>query len=296
VINPSIGQSYSNGGKQIENKKWMLSEDVLSTSDVNFLGNARTQPPITTLPQTRPMPKSRPKGLRDLFIGRKLKRHKTHPLVALESESPAADQFKFLREHIKSLRTDTRARSLLVTSAIKGDGKSMVAANLAAATALEEDGQVLLIDGDLRSPQIHRYFDIQPTPGLTDYLNSSSDGDLSQYVQDTLLPNLRILPAGKPDRRSSELLTKLKTDDLQSRFPDYQIIIDSPPVLANPDALVLTGLVEGIIMIVRASKTPRKRLFDAIASLNSSKLMGIIFNGTEITTPSNSFDYSAQYE
>jgi len=214
--------------------------------------------------------------------------------VALQLESPVANQFKILREHVRQLRADTAARSLLVTSAIKGDGKSMIAANLAAAIALEDKEQVLLIEADLRSPDIHRYFNVESTPGLTECLSSDSEEDLSDYIQDTFLPNLKVLPAGKPHRLSSELLAKLKTHDLLSLFPNHQIIIDSAPVLSTADPLVLTGLVEGIIMVIRAGKTPRKRLFESIATLNSNKLMGIVLNGTELGTTSKYYHYSTK--
>ena len=292
VITPAIVHSPSNGKHKPENGHRLLSETVLEEREVNFLKTNNTQSPSNTLPQTRPATRPKQSHLRDFFAGSDLqKRQISHPLVALELESPAADQYKILREHIKAIRAETGARSLLVTSAIKGDGKSIVAANLAAAMALEEDARVLLVDADLRSPQIHRYFDLEPAPGLTDYLSAGSDQDLPNFVKDTFLPNLRFIPAGKPHRLASNLLTRLKMDDLQSRFPGYQIIIDSAPVLLTSDPLVLAGHVEGIIMVVRAGKTPKNRLFEAITTLNSNKLMGVVLNGTDSGNVSNYYQY-----
>ena len=80
-------------------------------------------------------------------------------------------------------------------------------------------------------------------------------------------------------------------DDLQSRFPGYQIIIDTSPVLLTPDPLVLAGHVEGIIMVIRAGKTPKNRLFEAITTLNSNKLMGVVLNGTESGIASDYYEY-----
>ncbi len=269
-----------------------MSETVLEEREVNFLKTSNTQSPSNTLPQTRPSAKPKQSHLRDFFAGSDLqKKQISHPLVALELESAAADQYKILREHIKAIRAETGARSLLVTSAIKGEGKSMVAANLAVAMALEEDAHVLLVDADLRSPQLHRSFDHEPAPGLTDYLSAGSDQDLPNFVKDTFLPNLRFIPAGKPHRLASNLLTRLKMDDLQSRFPGYQIIIDCAPVLLTPDPLVLAGHVEGIIMVIRAGKTPKHRLFEAITTLNSNKLMGVVLNGTDSGHVSNYYEY-----
>jgi len=291
-INPSTGHSSSNDSIQPGRRQWVLGENTLDTKEVKFLGNARKPSSVITLPQAHPSPKPKRERLGNLLGGQNLRGYITHPLVALQLESPVADQFKILREHVRQLRTDSGARSLLVTSAIKGDGKSMVAANLAAATALEDKEQVLLIEADLRSPDIHRYFNVESTPGLTECLSSDSEEDLSHYVHDTFLPNLKVLPAGRPHRLPSELLAKLKTHDLLSLFPNHQIIIDSAPVLSTADPLVLTRLVEGIIMVIRAGKTPRKRLFEALTTLNSKKLMGIVLNGTELGTTSKYYHYS----
>jgi len=292
LINPGNGHSYSNRSIKYGSKEWVLGETRLDTKEVKYFGNARKPSSVINLPQARPSPKPKGERLGKVLAGRNLRGYITHPLVALQLESPVADQFRILREHVRQLRADTGARSLLVTSAIKGDGKSLVAANLAAATALEDKEQVLLIEADLRSPEIHRYFNVESTPGLTECLRSDSEEDLSHYVHDTFLPNLKVLPAGRPHRLPSELLAKLKTHDLLSLFPNHQIIIDSAPVLSTADPLVLTRLVEGIIMVIRAGKTPRKRLFEALTTLNSKKLMGIVLNGTELGTTSKYYHYS----
>jgi capsular exopolysaccharide synthesis family protein len=218
--------------------------------------------------------------------GWNLRRRKKYPIVALEKGSPAAEQYKILREQVMKGQAESGARCVSVTSPVKGDGKTSVAVNLAAAIALRYEEQVLLIDGDLRSPEIHRYFGIQPTPGLAEYLSSSSNGDVMSYVQDTFLPSLRILPAGNRSDVSSELLAKEKMKNLlheiRSRFPGYQIIIDTPPVLSTPDPLVLAKQMEGIIMVIRAGKTPRDYLFKALRSLNSGKLIGIVLNHVDV--------------
>ena len=224
--------------------------------------------------------------VQELLLGWHVGRYKSYPIVALEKDSQAAEQYKILREQVKGLRNETGARSFSVTSPVKREGKTMVAVNLAVAMALEYEEQVLLIDGDLRSPDIHCYFDIKPTPGLTDYLSSNSRENLMEFVQDTWLPGLRILPAGRPSDLSSELLARLKMrnliEEIRSKFPGHQIIVDAPPLLSTPDPLVLAREVEGIIMVIRADKTPREYLVKAIQSLNSNKLMGIVLNGVEM--------------
>ncbi len=222
----------------------------------------------------------------EILFGLDLRHYKSYPIAALEQSSPAAEQFKILREQVKRLRLESGTRSVSITSPIKRDGKSMVAVNLAAALALDYDEQVLLIDCDLRNPQIHRYFGIEPNPGLADYLNSRSNEDVMTYVKDTFLPNLKIFPAGRSPDFSSELLAKQKMrnvmEEIRSRFPDHQIIIDSSPVLSTPDPLVVARQVDGVIMVMRAGKTPRDCLLEAIQTLNSNKIMGIVLNDVDL--------------
>lgn len=230
------------------------------------------------------------------FFGWDLRRYNNYPIVALEKDSPAAEQYKILREQIKRLRAESGLRTFSVTSPVKRDGKTTVAVNLAAVLALDYEEKVLLIDGDLRAPGVHRYFNINPSPGLADYLSSSSSRGIKSYVQETFLSSLKILPAGKPSDLASELLAKEKMkhvlEEIWSEFPGHQIIIDCPPVLSTPDPLVLARQVDGVLVVVRAGKTPRDFLMKTLQSLNSSKVMGIVLNGAELGIASKYYYYS----
>ncbi|HWP59955.1 MAG TPA: polysaccharide biosynthesis tyrosine autokinase [Candidatus Acidoferrales bacterium] len=252
-------------------------------------------PPQISLPAAAAAPRSWREILEELFFGWDLKRYKSYPIVVLERESPAAEQYKILREQIKRLRAETGARTISITSPVKQDGKTTVAVNLAAAIALEYEEQVLLIDADLRSPQVHRYFNVERGPGLADYLSSSASDDLSRYVKDSFLPGLKLLCAGQRSELSPELLAKLKMRDLleqiRLRFPDHQIIVDTPPVLSTPDPLIVSREVDGIIMVVRARRTPKDYLAKSIQTLNSTKLMGIVLNDVSLGMGSRYYYY-----
>jgi len=276
---------------------WIPDGEGHSPEKINIPSAVSATAPAHTFPGLRPRQRSWRERLEELFFGWDLRHYKTHPLVALEKESAAAEQYKILREQVKRLRIEAEARSIAVTSPVKGDGKTSVVANLAAATALDSEQQVLLIDADLRSPELHRYFGVSASPGLADYLRSNTKEDLSKYIQNGFLPNLRIMPAGKPEALSSELLARLKTralmEEIYSMFPGYQVIIDAPPILSTSDPLVLANTVDIIIMVVRAGKTPRKYLLEAVGSLNSSKLKGVILSGTD---PGISYNYYRYYQ
>ena len=146
--------------------------------------------------------------IEELVFGWDLGRYATHPIVALEEESPASEQYKILREQLKRLRTEAGIRTIAITSPVKRDGKTTVAVNLAASIALEYEENVLLIDADLRAPSVHRYFKGDVSPGLTDYLSSNSAAGVKSLIRATHLSGLRIIPAGKPSRFAPELLAK----------------------------------------------------------------------------------------
>ena len=204
----------------------------------------------------------------------------------MEEESPASEQYKILREQLKRLRTEAGIRTIAITSPVKRDGKTTVAVNLAASIALEYEEKVLLIDADLRAPSVHRYFKGDVSPGLTDYLSSNSAAGVKSLIRATHLSGLRIIPAGKPSRFASELLAKDRMrrmiDEIHTTLPGHTIIIDSPPVLATPDPLVLSRQVDGVIMVIRAGKTPKDYLAKALSSFSSDKVLGVVLNGADL--------------
>jgi capsular exopolysaccharide synthesis family protein len=241
--------------------------------------------------------KSWRESFEELLFGWDLRRYVNYPIVALEQDSPASEQYKILREHMKKLRTEAGIHTFTVTSPVKRDGKTTVTANLAAALALEYEKNVLLIDGDLRAPCLHRYFNVAQTPGLADYLSSNSKLRLADLVQDTFLEGLRILPSGKRSHLASELLAKERMkqvmEEARVEFPGHQIIIDSPPILSTPDPMVIARHVDGVLVVMRASKTPRGYLTKALQSLNSNKVVGVVLNGVELGMASKYYYYSA---
>src|SRR5512142_2007736 len=230
--------------------------------------NGKPHEPAVVLPVTANGKSSWRERLEELVFGWDLRRYSSYPIVAVDKDSPAAEQYKILREQIKRLRTDAGIRTIAISSPVKRDGKTTVSANLAAALALDYEEKVLLIDADLRDPGIHRYFNLQPAPGLADYLGSNHHPAVKDLVQDTFLPSLRVLPAGRPSSFSSELLAKEKMSqamqEIRDEFPGYNIVIDCPPVLSTPDPLVIARQVDGVLMVIRAGKTPRDYLIKAL--------------------------------
>jgi protein-tyrosine kinase len=275
--------------------KIIASENAAVTPDWSLGHNGTEHIAPVVLPKTSFVPKSWRERVEELFFGWDLRRYATHPIVALEEESPASEQYKILREQIKRLRHEAGIRTIAITSPVKRDGKTTVAVNLAASIALEYEEKVLLIDADLRAPSVHRYFNADNSPGLTDYLSSNSPGGLKGLIKDTHLSGLRFIPAGKPSRFASELLAKERMGrvlkEIQTELPGHVVIIDSPPVLATPDPLVLSRQVDGVIMVIRAGKTPKDYLAKALSSFNSNKVLGVVLNGADLGLGSKYYYY-----
>jgi exopolysaccharide/PEP-CTERM locus tyrosine autokinase len=205
-------------------------------------------------------------------------------LVMLSSpDSADAETFKVLRGQILFPRDRQVSRSILVTSTHPAEGKTYVATNLAATLALSIDEYVLVIDADLRRPKVHRMFGYSKVQGLHEYLVGGRK--VEELVLKTGIDKLSILPAGKPPRNPTELLSSnmmLKfLEEVKERYHDRFLIIDSPPSGVTAESKFLAQHVDGIIYVVMANKTPRKDIEKAIDNIGREKILGVVFNGYE---------------
>ncbi|MEJ2102824.1 MAG: polysaccharide biosynthesis tyrosine autokinase, partial [Desulfobacterales bacterium] len=171
-------------------------------------------------------------------------------------------------------------RSLMVTSAVPGEGKSFVAANLAVSVAHHVNWNVLLIDCDLRRPSVHRQFGYQNVQGLSDYLTNGAT--LPQLLLKTGIKNLTILPAGKPPDNPSELLSSERMaqllEEVASRYKDRLVILDSPPPRLTAESGALARYVDGILLVVKYGSTPKDSVTELIAKLGRNKIIGAVVN------------------
>jgi len=216
-----------------------------------------------------------------------------HLVAALAPQSLAAEQYRSLRTRIKRAESGRAIRTIVVTSPNKGDGKSLTAANLALAMAQEFQQRVLLIDGDLRRPAVHRLFGVADRPGLTDVLMGGVE--LNQALINVEQHHLTLLPAGAIPSHPAELLgsaaMRRVLDTLRSRFD--RILIDMPPVAPLADLHILAPMADGLLMIVRAGVTPRPAIERALAGLDTAKVLGLVLNeaGGNVADTTTYHDY-----
>ena len=170
---------------------------------------------------------------------------------------------------------------IMLASALSGEGKTHTCINLAMSMAMEKDRTVLLIDGDVAKPTISGVFGLAEHPGLLDFI-SGDVTDLREVIVRTDLPKLRIMPAGRPRKHATELLASNRTrsviQELQSRYSDRIVLMDSPPLLATSEALVLASLVGQVLVVVAADSTPRAAVREAVAQLGPEQAVSLVLN------------------
>jgi len=203
-------------------------------------------------------------------------------VMLLRPRSFEAEQFRILRTNLLFPESGKAPRSIMVTSAVPGEGKSFISLNLAISIAQNVDNKyALLIDCDMHSPCIHKRFGFNDSPpGLSEHL--SEDIPLSSLILKTGISRLSILPGGKPPPNPSELLSSEKMSallkDVQSRYNDRYTVIDSPPPKLTAETGVIAKQVDGVLLVVKYGSTPRKEVAELIDILGKDRILGIITN------------------
>ena len=211
----------------------------------------------------------------------------------MASHSIEKDSISF-NEEIKKIRTNLKfsaingdVKVICVTSSLPGEGKSLISANLAASFA-QYDERVLLIDCDLRKGRQKKLFNLPANndQGLSKLLiNKSWENEYKNYIKDTKVENLSVIPTGIYPPNPSELLSHERFANLIEKLrKDYSIIIlDCPPIEGLSDALVVSSLADTTVLVAKHKSTPMKLLEKSKKSLDKvgSKLAGVVLNNVD---------------
>jgi capsular exopolysaccharide synthesis family protein len=193
----------------------------------------------------------------------------------------AQEAYRYLRTGIRVYGLSSPLRSVLITSAVGGEGKTTTAANLALAMA-EAGDRVVLVDCDLRRPALHRRFGLSNAKGLTSVVvGDASLDDVTAFVHD----NLAVVPAGPAVQNPTEVLGSSQFADVLQAVIDQAefTILDSPPVLPVADGVIAGQLVDGVIMVSRIGAVRRRSIRELLARLGDARipLVGFVANDTE---------------
>ena len=210
-----------------------------------------------------------------------------------EPGSVVSEQFRKLRTQLLTLNLPGQPKTIMVTSASEGEGKTLVTTNLATILAHDLHSHALLVDADLRNPALSRWFGLSNGRGLSDYLTGGAE--IPQLLLKTKIAKLSILSSGTIRENPVELIGSKRMEalvnELRSRYSDRYIIFDSSPLLATTEPSVLTKLVDGIILVVRAGSTPRESVKQALTTIDPAKILGIVLNDLAL----QSKDLNARY-
>ena len=211
-------------------------------------------------------------------------------IVKEEPKSPISEIFRTLRTNIQFMNTKNKLKSLLVTSTIAGEGKSWVSSNLAA-TFAQAGKKVIILDADMRKGRQYRIFDVSPRPGLSNYLSGVTENDkevdLADYLQETEIENLFVIPAGNVPPNPSELLVSESMLHLLEKLKEICdiVIIDGPPTQLVTDSLILTRIADSTVIVAEGNKTKKeslRRIVDNIQKVGG-KIAGVVLNKVKLS-------------
>ncbi len=206
-------------------------------------------------------------------------------IVAGFAHDPNADVFRVLRAQVLKFLKECSGSTVGICSPNPGEGKSVIAINLAVSLALDVNHTVLLADVDLRRPSLQAIFALPSAPGLSDFL--LRDATIPECLVNPGVDRLVLLPAGAAAHNSSEALASPRMSDLtaelKSRYPDRLVIYNLPPLLPSDDALVLLKQVDACILVVEDGKTREGEIQRALDFLSDYNLVGAVLNKSENT-------------
>ncbi|MFY9288198.1 MAG: AAA family ATPase [Alphaproteobacteria bacterium] len=203
-------------------------------------------------------------------------------VIAHQTRNSEADIYRILRTQVLQIMNKSGMRTLAITSPNYGDGKTTTSLNLAMSIALDLKQTVLLVDLDLRKPNLHEFLGLERNQGLSDHLLDNVP--LQNCLTRMSFDRLSILPAGRPVDHSSEVLGSPKmaalARELKTRYPDRLIIYDMPPVLAQDDPIAFLPHVDAVLMVVYDSVTTTTELKRCLSVLSNANIIGTVLNNS----------------
>lgn len=201
--------------------------------------------------------------------------------IDVESKNAFLEQYRILFTNLESISLTNSYKVFALTSAVEGEGKSLNAVNLSYVMAKEFNKKVLLIECDLRKPSFSTYFEWpESIAGIKDFIERKAG--ITDIIAQVDNSGLYVVHAGrdaKTAQRSNYENVKPLLDRVRYDF-DY-IMLDAPPILPLADISILSRLVDGLVLVVRAAKTPKDTVLKAVRAIPEANIIGLILNGAE---------------
>ena len=207
-------------------------------------------------------------------------------ITVSEPRSPISEAYRTLRTNLDFASLDEALKTLVVTSAGVGEGKSTTLANLATVSA-QTGRKVILVDADLRRPTMHQIFGLTNEVGLTTVMMDNS-GLASPPMQETGVEGLSVLTSGPLPPNPAEVMGSRRMEEMIGALAELadQVFFDTPPVVAVTDAAVLATKVDGVLLVIGAGKTRRELARSAVQRLEqiNARLVGTVLTGVRMDT------------
>lgn len=217
-------------------------------------------------------------------------------IISYFDQMALASEFQRVSLTLENLNPAKEARSILITSSTMEEGKSTIASFLAIAISQFGNRSTILIDADLRKPTIDKLFGLNCCPGLNELLQGKAN--LLENIRPTILTNLKIITGGMPTGDADKILEHQSLKDLldQLKLTFTFTLIDSAPVMMLPDALNLSRVVDGVVLVVKAGVTPKEVVKRASETIKDSggNLLGVILNNVKEALP-DYYSYKCKY-
>ncbi|MET0268315.1 MAG: XrtA-associated tyrosine autokinase [Duganella sp.] len=211
-----------------------------------------------------------------------------------------AEDFRIIkRPLLRSARAEGAAairhgNLIIVTSAVPGEGKTYCAVNLAMSIAMEMDSTVMLVDADVARPSVLKVLGLPPQPGLMDILLGEQTA-LADVMLKTNIPTLTLLPAGRANKRATELLAsrsmRALLTEIAERYADRIVIFDSPPLLMSTEASVLAAQMGQIVLVVEAERTTEHTVREALQRIHHCPNVNLVYNKSKTLPGAHYYGY-----
>jgi capsular exopolysaccharide synthesis family protein len=217
-------------------------------------------------------------------------------VVMPEMSQQSVEQYRKVAATLHQIQLQRGVKVVMVASALPGEGKTLTSANLALTLSESYRRRVLLIDADLRRPQLHEVFQVPNGPGLNEGLKLPADQRLSVIE---MSPRLVLLPGGSPDPDPMSILTsdRMRRVVTEASASFDWVILDAPPIVPLPDTNLLAGMVDLAVLVIAAGRTPYNMIVRAVEILGRERIAGVVLNRVdESIVAANSGGTGGYYE
>jgi capsular exopolysaccharide synthesis family protein len=217
-----------------------------------------------------------------------------HKVVIDRDMDPASrEQYRRLAAALHATQVSTGLKVVMTASAVAGEGKSLTSSNLALTFSESYNREVLLIDGDLRRPSLHTVFGLKASPGLSEGLMAVDGRRLSLH---RVSQRLSVLTAGEPTSDPMGVLTSERMAHLieEARQTFDWVLIDTPPIGLLSDASLLSQMVDGALLVVKAGSTPHDLVQRAVSALGRDRILGVVLNRAKLMNTAG-YQYQSYY-